>query len=185
MRTSEAVISLPSQVPAVRRGLFAAITLVAWTGFIWLMSPLLTLLIWMLGLRTAYDTTFGGFASVDPWLTGWILVVSVTAAAALILWAEVQRRRFTGVERRSRAPDATVEEIAEVLGCDPGTAAQLRSGHVVRLTMREDGSPEAAAVARIPRPRRPVGSAPVTSQPDDRATAEADSVAASVATGAS
>ena len=156
MRAADAVISRPTQVPRVRRSLFGAITFVAWSVFLWLLAPLLTLVIWALGLRTAYDTTFGRFGAFDPVLAAVIFAASTLAAGTLLLWAEVQRRRFTGVERRHRAPDATAEEMAEVLNCDLVTAERLRTGDVVRLTMRVDGSPESAAVVRIPRPRRPL-----------------------------
>jgi biofilm PGA synthesis protein PgaD len=156
MRAVEAVIAEPTHVPRVRRGLFGIVTLVAWTAFVWLLAPAVTLVMWLVGLRTAWDTTVGRFGSVDPVLAAVVFTVSAVAACALLLWAELQRRRFTGVERRQRAPDATPEEIASELGCDQETARLLRASKVVSLRMRADGSPEAATPVRIPRPRRPV-----------------------------
>jgi poly-beta-1,6-N-acetyl-D-glucosamine biosynthesis protein PgaD len=159
MRAVDAVITEPTHVPRVRRGLFGAITFMAWTGFLWLLAPAVTLVLWLVGIRTAWDTTVGRFGSVDPVLACVVFLLSAVAACTLLLWAEVQRRRFTGVERRRRAPDATPEEIASELGCDQETARVLRSATVVSLRMRADGSPEAATPVRIPRPRRPVDEA--------------------------
>lgn len=156
MRATEAVIDRPTHVPPLRRGLFGAITLVAWTAFGWLLWPVVTLLLWLIGIRTAWDTTVGRLRSVDPALAALVFILSCVAAATLLLWAELQRRKFTGVERRRRAPDAELEEIAAALGCDPDTARLIHAAQVVSLRMRADGSPEAATPVRIPRPRRPV-----------------------------
>jgi biofilm PGA synthesis protein PgaD len=163
MRAADAVISRPANVPPLRRGFLGAVTLVAWAAFLWLLTPALPSLLDAVGLEKVYDT-MGRVGPIDPVIAMEVFVVSVVAAGALLVWAEVQRRRFTGVERRSRAPDATFEQMAEALNCDPDTAERLRSGQVVRLTMRADGSPESAAVTPIPRPRRPVESIPAQRQ---------------------
>lgn len=169
MRAADAIISRPQRVPRLRRGLFGAITLAAWSVFVWLLTPVLTLVAWLLGLGVAYDTTVGRFGRPDPVLLLALLATSALGGTLLLAWAELQRRRFTGVERRQRAADATPAEIAAFLGADPATAQALRSGRIVSLAMREDGSPAAATVRRIPRPRRPVdGHDPDGHDPDGR-----------------
>lgn len=150
MRARDAVITAQSTVPPVRRRLFAALTLAAWTGFALLMAPLVTLLLWVAGLATAYDATILRVDEVDHALLGGTVLASATLAVVLLVWADAQRRRFQGVERRRRTPDATTAEIALRLGASPEVAAVLRAGQVVSLAMDGDGAPVAARTVGLP-----------------------------------
>ena len=102
---------------------------------------------------------------------GYLLVaggLSIVLAGSLVLWAEHQRRRFTGRELRRQAPDATAQDVALSLGASVEVMAALQSGGVVRVHCRPDGSvstvetlrgaaPEATApgLGLVPAPRRP------------------------------
>ncbi|NLT54983.1 MAG: poly-beta-1,6-N-acetyl-D-glucosamine biosynthesis protein PgaD [Actinomycetales bacterium] len=140
------MIRRPERVPKGRRGVFAMLTLVMWSLYAWLLLPLLTSLLWLAGLTTAYSATVREVGSIDIVLVGGLVVASVAMAVLLLVWAELQRHRFTGVERRRRAPDTPVTEIASTLGVDAEVLRGLRNGRVVLLTMRDDGTPAAGTV---------------------------------------
>ena len=150
MRARDAVITAPHRVPALRRGAFAGLTLMAWSAFAWLLTPLLTLLLWTLGLRTAYDAGVQRLGDVD----GGLLLAIVTSAAALCLtllaWAAVQRRRFGGLDRRARPDDVTADDVAHALGATAQAAAVLRTATVTVVHLDDAGAPGLAVVGGTP-----------------------------------
>lgn len=144
VRARDAVITQPGRVPPLRRGLFAALTLLAWTAFVWLVAPALTLLLWVVGLLTAYREAVTRWGDVDPSL---LIGIGVTATAFCVLlvgWASLQRHRFVDLERRHRPADVAAAAVARSLRVAPDVAAALRSGRVVSLSMDDDGVPVTA-----------------------------------------
>lgn len=171
MRAQDAVISRPDGVPRMRRGVFAALTAAAWTGFAWLLAPVLTLALWAAGAVTLYDEAVTRFGDVQS-----VVLVGVTGSAAvlavvLLAWAEVQRHRFGGPERRRRPDDVEPVEVAAALGADAEVTATLRSGRVVVVHVDEAGRPvraEPAGAGRswVPAQRTaPTGPAPAAEPP--------------------
>ena len=144
----------------VSRRVFGTMTAAAWTlyGYLWL--PAITLVAWVLGVRTAWVQAVLQRASVDVddmWL---MVALIVLLGCALVLWAEQQRKRFSGVERRLRAADASPEEVAVSLGATAEVLSALRSAQVVTVHHDAHGRAvlvQAAAVSagRLPAPRRP------------------------------
>lgn len=149
MRARDAVITRPSQVPVVRRGLFAALTLAAWSAFAWLLTPVLTLALWAVGLVTAYDVTVGQVGHIDPALLAGVAAVSAALALVLVGWAGLQRRRFSGPERRSRPADVAVGDVATALGATPEATRALREAQVVVVTLDDEGAPVGAVVRLV------------------------------------
>jgi biofilm PGA synthesis protein PgaD len=155
----------------VTHSVFGTMTAAAWTLYAYLWLPAITLVAWVLGLRTAWVQNVLQRASVDRsdmWL---MLALVVLLGCALVLWAEQQRRRFSGVERRLRADDVVPEQVATSLGVPVHVLADLQGSQVLTVHHDEAGRPvrveHVAAVpgtaARVPSPRRP----------DERATTRA------------
>lgn len=156
MRATDAVIRQPEAARPMRRRLFGTITFLAWSAYLYLWLPLITLIAWLLGLRTAFTEWMVHRDQLA--LRGLVLagMTSMALAGALVLWAEYNRRRFTGVERRHRAPDVTAPDVASALGADRVAIAALQSGRVLRVHCRPDGSPERVdVVRRLERPAAP------------------------------
>ena len=92
----------------------------------------------------------------------WLMVaLIVLLGCALVLWAEQQRKRFSGVERRLRAADASPEQVSVSLGASPRVLAALQVGQVVTVHHDAGGVPVgvehgalAAVAARVPAQRR-------------------------------
>ena len=148
----------------VGHGVFGTMTAAAWTLYAYLWLPAITLVAWLLGLRTAWVQAVLQRASVDlddMWL---MLGLVMLLGCALVLWAEQQRKRFTGVERRLRARDASAEQVATSLGAPVHLLADLQGGQV--LTVHHDAHghpvrvdraaarPTPAAAAGVPEQRR-------------------------------
>lgn len=149
MRARDAVIDRPHRVPLVRRGLFATITLLAWSVFGWLLLPVLTLALWALGLAVAWEEAVARWHDIDPALLATLALASAAMAGVLVAWAEVQRRRFSGPERRRRLPDVEPVEVAGSFGASAEVAEALRSGRVLRLEIAADGRPTDVTVLAV------------------------------------
>lgn len=158
VRARDAVISAPHHVPPLRKGLFAGLTLVAWSAFAWLVAPVLTLVLWLLGLATAYGETARWLGHVDGSLLAGIASTSFPLALALLAWAATERRRFAGADRRNRPVDASAGDVAAALGVAREVAGVMRSGKVVVLHLDACGPPVRALVSLVGVP----GSADVT-----------------------
>lgn len=167
MRAVDAVFNKPAAARPVHRRVFGTVTLLAWSGYLYLWLPLVTLAAWALGLNTAW--AWGRRLELVDF--GYLLVaggLSIVLAGSLVLWAEHQRRRFTGKELRRRAPDATAVDVALSLGASVEVMAALQSGRVVRVHCRSDGRAStvetlhgarpavaASGLGLVPAPRRP------------------------------
>lgn len=150
------------------RRIFGTMTAAAWTLYAYLWLPAITLGAWIVGVRTAWVQAVLERASVDVGDMWLMLALVLLLGCALVLWAEQQRRRFTGVERRLRAADASPEQVAGSLRATAEVLAGLQRGQVVTVHHAADGRPVrvdqapqalATAAAHVPVPRRPDRSA--------------------------
>lgn len=153
MRASDAVIDAPGHLSRGRRLASNAFTLGAWVLYAGMLLP---------SLRAVAGVVRGalreGPSCLVHALPPALLVLcasSVGMSVVLLTWAEVQRRRFTGVERRQRAPSVAVSEIAEAMRASEEVVSRLRSGRVLRVHLREDGSPERVEILASAAPEAP------------------------------
>jgi poly-beta-1,6-N-acetyl-D-glucosamine biosynthesis protein PgaD len=150
MRARDAVITAPHRVPPLRRSAFAGLTLMAWSAFAWLLTPLVTLLLWTVGLRTAYDEAVQRLGDVDGGLLLTIAASTTALCVTLLAWAAVQRRRFRGRDRRARPADVTAHDVARALGAPTQAAAVLRTASVTVVHLDDGGAPVRAVVGGVP-----------------------------------
>lgn len=154
MRARDAVLIDRAHHSPLRRGFFALVTAGAWSAFVWLIFPAITALLWLVGVSVAYESAIAGIQAVQPALLLGILLSAVFAGTVLVAWAEIQRHRFSGVERRRRTEDVDVAAVGTALGATPEVAAVLQVGRVVLIHMRDDGTPLRAAVSPVVQPGR-------------------------------
>ena len=158
---SQVLIYSPQNQSNVQRGLYGTITLVAWAVYFYLILPLVTLLLWWLGLRGSYVQLWLPEAGFDRTLALTLPLLAVACALLLIGWAEINRARFQNRERRSPIGDAAPQEIADALGASHPFAERLRGARVATLSLDEQAglsditvSSELPARAPAPRPSR-------------------------------
>lgn len=134
---SHVLIYAPQNQSQVQRGLYGTLTLVAWALYFYLVLPLITLLLWWLGLRGSYMELWLPEAGFDRTLAFTLPVLAVACALLLIGWAEINRARFQNRERRSQVGDAGPHEIADALGASHAFAERLRAARVATLSLDE------------------------------------------------
>lgn len=153
MSTAIRAIEKPEQQHPLHRTLWGTVTAAFWLFYLYLLLPLVTLLLWLVGLRNAYTELYLKQNGVDSFLLGTLPVLALLCTAIMIAWAEYNRRRFQGHDRRQAQPDATREEIAAALGATPPLADALLDARRVVIRMDDQARPVALG-ERLP-PAKP------------------------------
>lgn len=140
-RFDSRLIQKSRQQPRLQRTAWGFVTIAFWAFYFYLWAPALTLVSWLLGGRMAWLNLYEYKQSVDPFVVIALPVMLVCCAALLIAWAEYNRMRFAGKERRIPRVDTSREEIAHDLGASAAVAAMLATGKAVTLHMDDDARP--------------------------------------------
>lgn len=147
MKYDSRLIRKPHAQPALRRTAWGFVTAAFWAFYLYLWAPLVTLLLWAFGIRTAAYELYLRGSHVEPFLLAVLPLLTLACAALLVAWAEYNRWRFGGHDRRRPQPDAPRAEIAAALGADEATAAALLAGKRTVLRMDDRARPAGVAAA--------------------------------------
>ena len=142
------IIDHRDRLASTRRGVAGVLTAFAWLLYAWLWLPLITLLAWFVGLRTAYLRLYLEDQGVDAFVLLALPLIALGCALLMVGWAEYNRLRFARRERRRRPADIGQEEVHAALGGTPALAERLRSGRIVTLSLDADARPVAAIPGR-------------------------------------
>ena len=145
------IIDRPERQGRGRRTLFTVLTGTAWLVYFYLWLPLITLVAWVLGVHTAYGRLYLQQNAVDPFLLLALPVIALVCAVLLLVWAEYNRARFQGEDRRKAVASIDDDAVAVALGADAATAAALRGGRNMALALDAQARP-ASATARLVAP---------------------------------
>lgn len=119
------LIHRPERQRRGHRRLYQLVTLVAWAGWAYLFLPLVTLLLWVGGMRQVWiESERASLAGTGHQVDG-IALAALVSAAILIVWGEIERRRFL---RRPRRPVAEHDDVRSV-----SEGMQIRVEDVIRL----------------------------------------------------
>ncbi|MFC3653940.1 poly-beta-1,6-N-acetyl-D-glucosamine biosynthesis protein PgaD [Dyella humi] len=133
------IINRPHRQAPLQRTLFAVITMVAWTLWISLWLPVLTLIAWLLGMEDAYRQ----LGLMHPLHAANDLSIVVTVAVVCTLsmgsWSQYNRIRFAGKQRRRGNRHLDITEMAPALASSVETARRLRSGRRSVIHFAHDG----------------------------------------------
>ncbi|WP_242107287.1 poly-beta-1,6-N-acetyl-D-glucosamine biosynthesis protein PgaD [Luteimonas aquatica] len=132
------IISKPGAQPTLHRSFFGVVTAAFWALYLYLWLPLLTLILWLLGVRTTIFELYLREHQVDPFLVLALPAMAAIAAAVLILWAEYNRWRFKGKERRSAQANIGLDRVAAALHATPEIATALNAGRISVLHMDQE-----------------------------------------------
>ena len=136
------VIDKPEGQSAHRRTAFGVLTGIAWLAYAYLWLPLVTLLFWYLGVKTAYVELYLREQRIDTFLLLVVPLIIVVAAIVLLGWAEYNRARFRNKEdRRQPMVHVTHAEMATDMGATPSLAQALQQSHHVAVGMSESAVP--------------------------------------------
>ena len=141
MKFDSRLIRKPMKQPRLQRAAWGFVTLGFWMVYVYLWTPLATLLLWLLGIRTAFFELYVREHAIEPFLLFSLPLLALACALLLISWAEYNRLRFSRTDRRSQPRSATLPEVADALGTPPVVARALVLGKVTVLHMGEDARP--------------------------------------------
>ncbi|WAC64347.1 poly-beta-1,6-N-acetyl-D-glucosamine biosynthesis protein PgaD [Pseudoxanthomonas sp. SL93] len=141
MKFDSRLIRKPMKQPRLQRAAWGFVTLGFWMVYVYLWTPLVTLLLWLLGIRTAFFELYVREHAIEPFLLFSLPLLALACALLLISWAEYNRLRFSRADRRSQPRSATLPDVAEALGTPPAVARALVLGKVTVLHMGEDARP--------------------------------------------
>jgi biofilm PGA synthesis protein PgaD len=127
MKAESVIINRPERQKPLQRFVFTFITMVAWTLWVSLWLPLLTLVAWLLGLQDVYVKLglahpFRAASDLSV-----VLPVAVGAAISLGAWAFYNRMRFGGKQKRRANRLIELAEMAVALDASVNTAQKLRA----------------------------------------------------------
>lgn len=141
MKYDSKFIRRPNAQPPLRRTAWGFVTAAFWLFYLYLWAPLVTFLLWVFGIHTASYELYLRESHIEPFLLFVLPLLALGCAALLIAWAEYNRFRFRGKDRRHAQADVPLAEIAALLGADAATADALGGGKVVTLRMDEHARP--------------------------------------------
>lgn len=142
MKYDSRLIRKPSAQAPLRRVLWGFVTAAFWGLYVYMWLPLITLVLWLLGVRTTFFELYARNHHVDSFLVFAIPVIASVCAILLIAWAEYNRLRFSTRDRRAPQRDVTAAEVASKLGATVELAQVLGQTKVVTLHMSELAEPE-------------------------------------------
>lgn len=107
------IIEKPELQPAVHRYGWGLVTFAFWTLYVYLWIPLITLLAWWIGvyLFNIHMVELQGYDGLSNKLALYLFVI-LSLSALLIGWANIERLRFQGVNRRQGRPEVTLSQVA-------------------------------------------------------------------------
>jgi biofilm PGA synthesis protein PgaD len=115
------------------------------TGFIWLVysylwAPMISLVAWLLGFEFAYDVMVraGGFETLKE-LIGFYSFVVACLFVVVAGWSTINRRRFSGHDRRQTIDPVPDAEIAAYFGIEDKQLAALRESRISQISVDEEG----------------------------------------------
>ena len=132
------IIEDPSLLSVLRKGTEWSVTIAAWSAWVYCFMPLLTLLLWGVGMRFALIEGVmldqaAGLASVALYYLGGLLVV----IGVIQGWSMYNKHRYGGLDRR-RHPDPVPDgELADYFGLAPETIVAARAA--ARAVVSFDG----------------------------------------------
>lgn len=135
------LIQNPRNVPRTSRTLWGAVTLLCWAAYFFLWLPLVTLLLWLLGVRQSYIELYLRKNEIDPFLLTFLPILALIAGLSLILWAEYNRARFSGDDRREPMDSVSHNKIAIELGATTEVTRRIRDEKCCVLHMDDHANP--------------------------------------------
>lgn len=152
MNVEEKLIHRPAAVDLGRRTMFGLMTFLAWSLYLYLWLPLLTFLLWLLGGKTAYLRLFEEPPTLDYRVMLHLLLVASVTGLLLMGWAEYNRIRFRGVERRSAPPPVGIADVAVALRASEAMALALQDARIATVAMDEAAVPIGVTVSQSLQP---------------------------------
>lgn len=116
------IISHPERQSRAQRAIFGALTLTVWALWFYLWLPLITAVLWVIGIRWAYIQVFKGVRGVSLWVILWILLSTIAVVA---YWSSYNNIRYAKNTQRRSAQAVSKSVIGEKFGITRGSLSLL------------------------------------------------------------
>src|SRR5450432_4359421 len=97
---SPLIISHPERQSGAQRTIFGVLTVTVWALWFYLWLPLITAILWMVGIRWAYIQVFRGARGVSLGVVLWIMLSVIVIVA---YWSTYNNMRYASKIQRRRA----------------------------------------------------------------------------------
>lgn len=152
-------------------GLVSLLTVGFWAVWLYLVMPLISLLLWVFGVRLFMkEFSNGGYEGLRSSVAAYSSVLLVLAGL-LMLWIAWNVERYGGPNdrRTAKRPEVADEKVREAFHLDDGLLQVLRNERLVRLDLGPDGRVMMIAAAG---PQGEIPASEAGPGPDDRAAAQ-------------
>lgn len=134
---SPLIIYRPELQSAAQRTIFGALTFTIWLVWFYLWMPLITAVLWAVGVRTAYIQVFAGARGVGLESVGVVTLISIVLVC---YWSNYNRIRYAESTRRKRAKAVSKAAIGGYFGIsNPATMSLLLEQRRLNLYFDESG----------------------------------------------
>ncbi len=143
-------ISAPELLSRRRRFGDAFITALMWFLYSYLWAPFISLIAWLLGFEFAYDVMVraGGIHALKE-VMWWYAVIVLCIIVIVATWSLVNRRRFSGHDRRQSGHQVTNDELARFFALSDDDFGRLRSARSMRIGLTEAGTVDQVDEIRV------------------------------------
>lgn len=149
------IISRPDRVPQAKRTFWGAVTAVFWALYLYLWMPLVTLALWFLGIKKGYAELYLRQNSIEPFLLIALPIMALIAMVMLVSWAEYNRYRFSGEDRRSAMDNMPLDAVAQRIGAPIAMVTKLQQARIATLHMCSNATPRSMTSIALPTPTAP------------------------------
>ncbi len=140
--TERQLIDNPGNQAPAQRTMFGVLTAIAWVVYAYLWLPLVTAVVWYLGLKSAYIELYLQDHRIDTFLVLVIPLIVLVVALVLLGWAEYNRMRFQNRDdRRMIADNVSLDDMAHGIGATAAFAQQLQQTRNSVVHMSEAAVP--------------------------------------------
>lgn len=135
------VIDTPSLQSLHQRYASAFFTFIFWVIWIFLWTPLITLLSWLAGGDLFYlqMVELEGYKGLIADFQSFLLVISILGGG-LAIWALYNWVRFRGVDRRTAPNAVTTQQLAEFFAVDPQALDRKQQAKYLSIRFDADGN---------------------------------------------
>ena len=135
------IIERPELQSPARRTLYSVVTALAWSIWLYLWLPLISLLAWMAGVQLLVLEVFLPVGGQDWMELLRLLVFVVVAILAVSVWSQYNLRRYGQRNRRKRIPDVDAQTLAKYYEISPELLEKLRHKRLITLDYSNDHHP--------------------------------------------
>jgi biofilm PGA synthesis protein PgaD len=137
---SALIIERPELQSMTQRYGWKSVTFFFWMLYIYLWIPLITLLVWFVGVKLFHINMIelNGYGSLVDKL-GLYSAIIIMISIILISWAEVNRMRFKNKFRRLDNNELTVGEVAKKYNLDVAHLVLIRQKKSIKIDFFDKG----------------------------------------------